>query len=217
MDRIESYSELGRKYVPEQYKGSSKLLSLADSVHAQCDDLETAFQEILAMLNPQEAIGPALDYIGALVGVARRPGETDGSYRARVLEGNHTAGLPSPESLRTCIKLVTGCNVGLFPVWPAALYYVLDGHTDADKSSLEEDYMTSGACLCEGTFLCAEQDDEGFYEFGYIVTEDYRQPIVCDVRTADTLYELVDGTDDVLETDDGQALMALDFLTTPAP
>ena len=64
METIVPYKEEFKKYIPEQYKNSEKLLALVNSCMAQFDDLETAFFEILQSLNLADAIGPALDYLG---------------------------------------------------------------------------------------------------------------------------------------------------------
>ena len=176
MESIVPYKEAFSKYIPEQYKNSEKLLSLVNTCLDQCDSLENAFFEILQALNLQDAIGPALDWLGAIVGVERIPGESDTSYRSRIVSGMNLKNLPSNEALRLVIKFLTGCDsVGLFPNWPAETYYVLDGSTDADLSALEHDSMTSGASLVRGTFLCMESG-----EGGYIVNDDNGMPFVVD-------------------------------------
>ena len=176
MDSIVPYKEAFSKYIPEQYKNSEKLLSLVNTCLEQCDSLENAFFEILQALNLQDAIGPALDWLGAIVGVERIPGESDTSYRSRIVSGMNLKNLPSNEALRLVIKFLTGCDsVGLFPNWPAETYYVLDGSTDADLSVLERENMTSGASLVRGTFLCMEPG-----EGGYIVNDDNGMPFVVD-------------------------------------
>lgn len=176
METIVPYKEEFKKYIPEQYKNSEKLLALVNSCMAQFDDLETAFFEILQSLNLADAIGPALDYLGAIVGVKRNPGESDTQYRERIVSGLNLLNLPGPEALRMVIKFLTGVDsVGLFPNWPAEMYYVLDGGTDADLSNLEKSSMTSGASLVRGTFLCAEEG-----EGGYIVNDDNGMPFVVD-------------------------------------
>lgn len=176
METIVPYKEEFKKYIPEQYKNSEKLLALVNSCMAQFDDLETAFFEILQSLNLADAIGPALDYLGAIVGVKRNPGESDTQYRERIVSGLNLLNLPGPEALRMVIKFLTGVDsVGLFPNWPAEMYYVLDGGTDANLSNLEKSSMTSGASLVRGTFLCAEEG-----EGGYIVNDDNGMPFVVD-------------------------------------
>lgn len=176
METIVPYKEEFKKYIPEQYKNSEKLLALVNSCMAQFDDIETAFFEILQSLNLADAIGPALDYLGAIVGVKRNPGESDTQYRERIVSGLNLLNLPGPEALRMVIKFLTGVDsVGLFPNWPAEMYYVLDGGTDADLSNLEKNSMTSGASLVRGTFLCAEEG-----EGGYIVNDDNGMPFVVD-------------------------------------
>ena len=176
MESIVPYKEAFSKYIPEQYKNSEKLLSLVNTCLDQCDSLENAFFEILQALNLQDAIGPALDWLGAIVGVERIPGESDTSYRSRIVSGMNLKNLPSNEALRLVIKFLTGCDsVGLFPNWPAETYYVLDGSTDADLSALEHDSMTSGASLVRGTYLCMESG-----EGGYLVNDDNGMPFVVD-------------------------------------
>lgn len=218
METIVPYKEEFKKYIPEQYKNSEKLLALVNSCMAQFDNIETAFFEILQSLNLADAIGPALDYIGAIVGVKRNPGESDTHYRESIVRGLNLLNLPAPEALRRVLKFVTGCEfVGLYPNWPAELYYVLYGETDADLSNLETENMTSGASLVRGTFLVGEMDDNGEYECGYIVNEDNRQPLVVDYRYPETLYEVVDETDtEILIKDDSEdeatePLLALDY------
>lgn len=176
METIVPYKEEFKKYIPEQYKNSEKLLALVNSCMAQFDDLETAFFEILQALNLADAIGPALDYLGAIVGVKRNPGESDTQYRERIVSGLNLLNLPGPEALRMVIKFLTGADsVGLFPNWPAEMYYVLDGGTDADLSNIEKSSMTSGASLVRGTFLCMEPG-----EGGYLVNDDNGMPFVVD-------------------------------------
>lgn len=188
METIVPYKEEFKKYIPEQYKNSEKLLALVNSCMAQFDDLETAFFEILRSLNLADAIGPALDYLGAIVGVKRNPGESDTQYRERIVSGLNLLNLPGPEALRMVIKFLTGVDsVGLFPNWPAEMYYVLDGGTDADLSKLEKNSMTSGASLVRGTFLCAEEG-----EGGYIVNDDNGMPFVVDyLGTANIPYNVI--------------------------
>lgn len=218
METIVPYKEEFKKYIPEQYKNSEKLLALVNSCMAQFDDLETAFFEILQALNLADAIGPSLDYLGAIVGVKRNPGESDTQYRERIVSGLNLLNLPGPEALRRVLKFVTGCEfVGLYPNWPAELYYVLYGETSANLSNLEKSSMTSGASLVRGTFLVGEMDDTGEYECGYIVNEDNGQPLVVDYRYPTTLYEVVDETDEQIlikasaTEETTEPLLALDY------
>lgn len=207
------YREFTSKYVLEQYKNSPRLRGLIDAVLTQCDDLEIALHEIFQALDLSSAVGPALDYIGELIGIIRVPGQTDDDYRQLILEGNYSEGLPAPEGLRKFIQLVSGVKkVGLFPDWPAGFYYVLDGTTDADLSGLEEN-MTSGASLVRGTFLMGELvDDE--VEFGYLVNEDTGTPLICDWLVYSELFDLVDDEGDGFITSGGDTLVALDYFST---
>lgn len=211
MEKIESYKEEGGKYVPEQYKNSSKLRGVVDALLAQCDDLESAFFEILGSIDLRTAIGPALDYLGAIVGVTRKPEETDDAYRTRIYQYRDLQGAPTHEGLRAALQILTGqTGIGLYPNWPAELYWVPPQAEKYDLSQLVSDSMTSGASLVQGTFLCCEDGEE----YGLIVLEDNGNPLVIDQRWPDTLYELVDDNGNYLVDSDGNHLVALDFLTT---
>lgn len=211
MEKIESYKEEGDKYVPEQYKNSSRLRGVVDALLAQCDDLEAAFFEILGSIDLQTAIGPALDYLGAIVGVTRKPGESDDAYRKRIYQYRDLQGAPTHEGLRSALHLLTGqTGIGLYPNWPAELYWVPPQAEKYDLSQIVSDSMTSGDSLVQGTFLCCEDGEE----YGLIVLEDNGQPLVIDQRWPDTLYELVDDDGNYLVDSDGNHLVALDFLTT---
>lgn len=210
---ITSYSEHCRPYVPEQYKASSKLLGLVDAFLTQCDSLEAAFQEMVPMLDPEQAVGPSLDFIGALVGVARNPGETDASYRPRVLQGFHSAGIPAPEPIRDLIVLQVGRPVMLVPCWPSAMYFVVDGSVgEIDIPALEAEYMPSGVALGQGTYMCGEPRDDGDVDFGFIVSEDNGMPIVCDYMRYALEFDLVDDEDNNFVISNGDTLIALDYI-----
>ena len=211
MEKIESYKEEGSKYVPEQYKNSSKLRGVVDALLAQCDSLESAFFEILGSIDLRTAVGPALDYLGAIVGVTRKPGETDDAYRTRIYQYRDLQGAPTHEGLRAALQLLTGqTGIGLYPNWPAELYWVPPRAEKYELSQLISESMTSGASLVQGTFLCCEDGEA----YGLIVLEDNGQPLVIDQRWPDTLYELVDDDGNYLVDSEGNHLVALDFLTT---
>lgn len=209
------YKEFTSKYVLEQYKNSPRLRGLINAVLTQCDDLEIALHEIFQALDLSSAVGPALDYLGSIVGVLRNPGEADATYRARIIAGRSLDGIPSPEAVRIVIKLLTGApSVGLFPNWPAEMYYVLDGGTDAEVSVLEGESMTSGASLVRGTFLCGENYDDG-YEFGYLVNEDNGKPIVVDYH--ELIYELITSDGDGIIDSENNLLTIKDAASIPEP
>lgn len=211
MEKIESYKEEGDKYVPEQYKNSSKLRGVVDALLAQCDDLEAAFFEILGSIDLQTAIGPALDYLGAIVGVTRKPGETDDAYRTRIYQYRDLQGAPTHEGLRAALQILTGqTGIGLYPNWPAELYWVPPQAEKYDLSQLVSDSMTSGASIVQGTFLCCEDGEE----YGLIVLEDNGQPLVIDLRWTDTTYAMVDDEGYLIVDDADNVLVGIDYLTT---
>lgn len=211
MDKIESYKEDGSKYVQDQYKNSSKLRGVIDALLSQCDDLEAAFFEILGSIDLRTAVGHALDYLGDIVGVTRKPGETDDAYRTRIYQYRDLQGAPTHEGLRAAIQLLTGqTGIGLYPNWPAELYWVPHKAEKYDLSQLVSDSMTSGASLVQGTFLCCEDGEE----YGLIVLEDNGHPLVIDQRRPDTTYAMVDSDGYIIVDDGGAAVVGIDYLTS---
>ena len=210
---ITSYSEAQRKYVPEQYKRSEKLLGLIDCDLAMADEIEKALHEIGDSFTLEDAVGPMLDFYGAYAGgFTRRIGENDDQFRARIRLGTGTEDLPTLEAVYNYFELALGItDVGLFPVWPAGLYFVLlHGSTEIDTEDLENIAAASGVQFGQGTFLCLEDGEA----YGLLVLEDNGQPIVIDQRWPDTEYELVDDDGNYLVDSEGNHLVALDFLTT---
>lgn len=211
MEKIDSYKEEGDKYVPEQYKNSSKLRGVVDALLAQCDDLEAAFFEILGSIDIQTAIGPALDYLGAIVGVTRKPGETDDAYRTRIYQYRDLQGAPTHEGLRAAIQILTGqTGIGLYPNWPAELYWVPPQAEKYELSQLVSYSMTSGASIVQGTFLCCEDGEA----YGLIVLEDNGHPLVIDQRWPDTEYAMVDDEGYIIVDDANNVVVGIDYLTT---
>lgn len=209
---ITDYSSEQRKYVPEQYKRSTKLLGVIDATLGFSDELEKALREISDNFNIEDAVGPMLDYCGLYFGIERRIGETDEQLRMRIRLGSGTEDLPTNEAIYNYFKIALGItDVGLFPVWPAGLYFViLQGSPEIDSEELENIAAASGVQLGQGTFLSCEDGEL----WGLIVLEDNGQPIVIDQRWPDTEYELVDDDGNYLVDSEGNHLVALDFLTT---
>lgn len=210
---ITSYSEAQRKYVPEQYKRSEKLLGLIDCDLAMADEIEKALHEIGDSFTLEDAVGPMLDFYGAYAGgFTRRVGETDDQFRARIKLGTGTEDLPTLEAVYNYFELALGIiDVGLFPVWPAGLYFVLlQGSPEIDAEDLENIAAASGVQLGQGTFLCLEYGEA----YGLLTMEDNGQPLVVDQRWPDTLYELVDDEGNFIVDENGNHLTVLDFLTT---
>lgn len=206
---INSYEDLCSEFILEQYKRSEKLLGLINLVLEQCDLIEEALHELLDAIDISKAEGPALDFIGALVGVERVPGQTDDVYRVRILQGSGLAGLPAPEVLRNLLKLVLKTSeVGLYPCWPAGLYFVLYEHSEQNLPEKLSDYYTSGVDVGQGTFLCCEEGEP----WGLIVLEDNEQPIVVDQRWLDTEYAMVDDEGYLIVDDEDNIMVGIDYL-----
>jgi hypothetical protein len=209
---ITDYSSEQRKYVPEQYKRSTKLLGVIDAALGFSDEIETAFREISDDFNIDDAVGPMLDYYGLYFGITRKIGETDEQLRMRIRIGSGTDDLPTFEAIYNYFKIALGISdMILCPVWPAGLYFVLGhGMPEPDIDEVITIAAASGVDLGHGTFLTCEDGEP----WGLIVLEDNGQPIVIDQRWPDTEYELVDDDGNYLVDNDGNHLVALDFLTT---
>lgn len=212
---VTSYSEAQRKYVPEQYKRSEKLLGLIDCALAMADELEKAFHEIGDSFTIDDAVGPMLDYFGAYAGgFVRRIGETDDQFRARIRLGTGTEDLPTLEAVYNYFELALGItDVGFFPVWPAGLYFVLGQGNEVLADDIAYIAAASGVDLGQGSFLCLEDGEN----YGLLLLEDNSQPFVMDYRWPDALYVLVNEADEELADENGEELAALDYLTTPTP
>ena len=211
-DPITNYSLEQRKYVPEQYKRSTKLLGVIDATLGSSDEIETALREISDNFNIDDAVGPMLDYFGLYFGIERRIGETDEQLRMRIRIGSGTDDLPTFEAIYNYFKIALGISdMVLCPVWPAGLYFVLGhGMPEPDIDEVRTIAAASGVDFGQGSFLSCEDGEP----YGLIVLEDNEQPIVIDQRWPDTLYELVDDDGNYLVDSEGNHIVALDFLTT---
>lgn len=200
---ITNYSSEQRKYVPEQYKRSTKLLGVIDASLGFSDELERALREISDNFNIEDAVGPMLDYYGLYFGIVRNIGETDEQLRTRIRIGSGTEDLPTPEGIYNYFKIVLDISdIILCPVWPAGLYFVLgQGITKPDIDEVKNIAAASGVDFGEGTFLVAEYGDP----YGYIVNEDNQQLFVIDNNHAYT--ELVDSDGEQIIDSDGEQII----------
>lgn len=214
IEKIGSYVEMFQDYVPEQYKGSARLLGLIDSMLVQCNALETALFEILGSIDLATAIGPALDFLGAIVGVERKPGETDEDYRTRIYRFRSLQAAPTYEGVREMLELLTGqTGIGLYPCWPAGFYWVPPHAEEYDLSRLISESVTSGVDIGVGTFLVAEPGEGGSYVPIFPVSEDNGQPLVVDQRWPDTEYLMVDDEGYLVVDDADNVVVGIDYLT----
>lgn len=209
--KIESYKQLADRYIPEQYKASERLRGVLDSLMVQADALEAALWEIFESLNLETAIGPALDFLGAVLGVERKPGETDEAYRARIYAFRSLQDAPTYEGVREALELLTGQqNIFIFPCWPAGFYWVPPHTEEYDLAQLVSESVTSGVDIGAGTFLCLEEGEA----YGLLVLEDNGQPLVIDQRWPDTEYAMVDDEGYLIVDDLNNVVVGIDYLTT---
>ena len=208
--RIESYKQLADRYIPEQYKASERLRGVLDSLMVQADALEAALWEIFESLNLETAIGPALDFLGAVLGVERKPGETDEAYRARIYAFRSLQDAPTYEGVRDALELLTGQrHILIFPCWPAGFYWVPPHAEEYNLAQLVSESVTSGVDVAPGTFLSCEDGEP----WGLIVLEDNGQPIVIDQRWPDTEYAMVDDEGYLIVDDADNVVVGIDYLT----
>ena len=209
---ITNYSSEQRKYVPEQYKRSTKLLGVIDAALGFSDELEKALREISDNFNIEDAVGPMLDYYGLYFGIVRKIGETDEQLRMRIRIGSGTEDLPTNEAIYNYFKIALGISdMILCPVWPAGLYFVLgQGMPEPDIDEARTIAAASGVDFGQGTFLSCEDGEP----WGLIVLEDNGQPLVIDQRWQDTEYAMVDDEGYLIVDDEENISVGIDYLTT---
>ena len=209
---ITDYSSEQRKYVPEQYKRSTKLLGVIDAALGFSDELEKALREISDNFNIEDAVGPMLDYYGLYFGIVRKIGETDEQLRMRIRIGSGTEDLPTNEAIYNYFKIALGItDMMLCPVWPAGLYFILG--PEMPQPNIEETTRiaaASGVDLGQGTFLCLEDGEA----YGLLIMEDNGQPLVIDQRWPDTEYAMMDDEGYLIVDDEENIAVGIDYLTT---
>ena len=208
---ITNYSLEQRKYVPEQYKRSTKLLGVIDAALESSDEIETALREISDDFNIDDAVGPMLDYYGLYFGVERQIGETDEQLRMRIRLGSGTEDLPINEAIYNYFRIALGItDMMLCPVWPAGLYFILGpGMTAPNIEETTRIAAASGVDFGEGTFLCLEDGEE----YGLLILEDNGNPIVCDSTpiTFDYFY-FIDENGDYLLIDEDTPILGYESI-----
>ena len=208
---ITNYSLEQKKYVPEQYKRSTKILGVIDATLGSSDEIETALREISDNFNIDDAVGPMLDYYGLYFGIERQIGETDEQLRIRIRLGSGTDDLPTFEAIYNYFKIALGISdMVLCPVWPAGLYFVLgQGMPEPDIDEVRTIAAASGVDFGQGTFLSCEDGEP----YGLIVIEDNGQPLVIDQCWQDITYAMVDSDGYIIVDDGGAAVVGIDYLS----
>lgn len=210
---IKNYFLEQKKYVPEQYKRSTKLLGVIDATLGSSDEIETALREISDNFNIDDAVGPMLDYYGLYFGIERRIGENDEQLRMRIRLGSGTEDLPTFEAIYNYFKIALGISdMVLCPVWPAGLYFVL-GQGMPEPPDIDEVTTisaASGVDFGQGTFLSCEDGEP----YGLIVLEDNGQPIVVDQQWPDNEYVMIDSDGYIIVDDENNGVVGVEILAT---
>lgn len=210
---IKNYFLEQKKYVPEQYKRSTKLLGVIDATLGSSDEIETALREISDNFNIDDAVGPMLDYYGLYFGIERRIGENDEQLRMRISLGSGTEDLPTFEAIYNYFNIALGISdMVLCPVWPAGLYFVL-GQGMPEPPDIDEVTTisaASGVDFGQGTFLSCEDGEP----YGLIVLEDNGQPIVVDQQWPDNEYVMIDSDGYIIVDDENNGVVGVEILAT---
>ena len=209
---IKNYFLEQKKYVPEQYKRSTKLLGVIDATLGSSDEIETALREISDNFNIDDAVGPMLDYFGLYFGIERRIGENDEQLRMRIRLGSGTEDLPTFEAIYNYFKIALGISdMVLCPVWPAGLYFVLgQGMPWPDIDEVITIAAASGVDFGQGTFLSCEDGEP----YGLIVLEDNGQPLVVDQWWPDNEYVMIDSDGYIIVDDENNGVVGVEILAT---
>lgn len=210
---IKNYFLEQKKYVPEQYKRSTKLLGVIDATLGSSDEIETSLREISDNFNIDDAVGPMLDYYGLYFGIERRIGENDEQLRMRISLGSGTEDLPTFEAIYNYFNIALGISdMVLCPVWPAGLYFVL-GQGMPEPPDIDEVTTisaASGVDFGQGTFLSCEDGEP----YGLIVLEDNGQPIVVDQQWPDNEYVMIDSDGYIIVDDENNGVVGVEILAT---
>lgn len=96
LEHIENIWQHLQRLVITQYRESRNLLGLIEKVTACFQDIEDSSYRLASFADIETADGEWLDLIGKFRNIPREPGESDETYRARLMVGfrQSTAGTP---------------------------------------------------------------------------------------------------------------------------
>lgn len=141
-----------KELVLEQYKSSPKLKGLIQSVVDECaQPLEDGAFMLQNFFNIQEATGSWLDLLGKLVGLERKAGEFDGSYRERILTEASTETAGTPDNVLFNVAMLSGDSKPQFIDEATATFFVYTGprNYNAVKDGESFDYGEEGIAPIE--------------------------------------------------------------------
>lgn len=151
-----------------QYKNKPNLCALISAITAECDELETVFQDMFLKRDLSIAVGDQLDAFGKILDVARGT-MTDEQMRAacylKIYE-NYSEG--TIEDLIRIFKGLTGAeNILLHECWPAT--FTIQGEGDLPGLSLPTGlrFMGVGHSYVQGTISGLGVTDDSYRRVFY--------------------------------------------------
>lgn len=158
IQKIDDYS-VNLLLLVEQYKDSTNLRGMIDSMNDLADQLEDALFEIRNLFYLETAEGVQLDIIGSIFGVERE-GANDTEYRIKIKVKAGLVGSGEPEFIISVLKSLYGATfVNYVPNYPGepGAYTVF---TDAVITETELNiFSPSGVKGYIGGFLLLESGD----------------------------------------------------------
>lgn len=117
-----------KELVLEQYKGSSRLKAFIQSVVEECaQPIEDSAYSIQQFFDVTQATGEWLDLLGKLVNLERNAGETDGSFRERIVIEASTDTAGTPDNVIYNSAILSGDSEPVFFDEAPATFFVYDG------------------------------------------------------------------------------------------
>lgn len=139
--KIDNHTDLALARLPDQFYGAVNLRALITQIGSRTQLLETVFTDLLDKRSLSTANGKQLDGLGEILFLDRVLGETDESYRSRII--SETASLEQSGEIESMIgllkRLTSATTVFSSDVYPAALQMV--AHTDTDINDPVTDSM----------------------------------------------------------------------------
>lgn len=154
----ELYELLEEQYKYPRLDGKpSNVAGVIALIASEAQLLETAFQELLPLLDVDACSGAQLDVLGRICGVARHA-LTDTQYRVAIKAAFQRNDSGTPEQIIATVKAETGSDSVLYiPEYPAGYWVAYDG-AGLTREFLER-ISPAGVLAMPGCFLSDAADD----------------------------------------------------------